>query len=456
MKYDLSLTWNRLQEDAVGLALVNRLLPELSSVIRQYPQAGRISLRAAGRFAPQIFTEEKLQKLEAALKEYGTSHGLTPAEQEKLRVYRGMEEARRNRPISEASHFCDAIHPGRLWLDTKGERIQAHAGALIYEDGLYYWYGENKEFTDGKSAVWTWGIRAYRSRDLYNWEDMGLIVEPVLNNPDSNLFPEKCVDRPHIVKCRKTGKYVMWIKISGAESCFTILQADKLLGPYILIREDYCPMGQRVGDFDLVVDDETQNAYLFMDADHKRVGGYRLTEDYTAVAEEVSSQYEGLHTPFVREGIALFVHGGQKFMITSGMSGYTPNQSDAAVSESWEQAFHSVGDPHVNDESMASFNSQISQVFQIPGQDKYIALADRWMPEHLLDGKKADAVRRVIASRYRPELYQATEEEKKMFAERPDLEGANTSIADYVWLPLRFEDGRPVIRWLDSWRLEDL
>ena len=31
----------------------------------------------------------------------------------------------------------------------------------------------------------------------------------------------------------------------------------------------------------------------------------------------------------------------------------------------------------------------------------------------------------------------------------------NTSIADYVWLPLRFEGENVFIDWLDEWRLED-
>jgi len=35
------------------------------------------------------------------------------------------------------------------------------------------------------------------------------------------------------------------------------------------------------------------------------------------------------------------------------------------------------------------------------------------------------------------------------------LSANNTSLADYVWLPILFEDGRPVIRWMDSWRVED-
>ena len=37
-----------------------------------------------------------------------------------------------------------AIYPGRPWLDTRGNRIQAHAGGLFYENGQWYWYGENK------------------------------------------------------------------------------------------------------------------------------------------------------------------------------------------------------------------------------------------------------------------------------------------------------------------------
>jgi hypothetical protein len=36
------------------------------------------------------------------------------------------------------------------------------------------------------------------------------------------------------------------------------------------------------------------------------------------------------------------------------------------------------------------------------------------------------------------------------------LSTQNTSLADYVWLPIRFaEDGRPFIEWLDEWKTED-
>jgi hypothetical protein len=32
-----------------------------------------------------------------------------------------------------------AIRPGQVWLDTKGERIQAHGGSVLEHDGSFYW-----------------------------------------------------------------------------------------------------------------------------------------------------------------------------------------------------------------------------------------------------------------------------------------------------------------------------
>ena len=39
------------------------------------------------------------------------------------------------------------FYPGRVWLDTNGNAIQAHGGGVMYDDktAKFYWYGENKE-----------------------------------------------------------------------------------------------------------------------------------------------------------------------------------------------------------------------------------------------------------------------------------------------------------------------
>ena len=454
MKYGINLTWNDLQKDPGALTLAQQYLPALEVLVKQAPGAVRIAIRTAQSYAPQMFPAAQVDALDKALKEYGKTRPLDAETVAKLEKYRAMQAARKAEPHPERAVQYDAFHPGQEWLDTNGNPIQAHAGAVYYEDGAYYWYGENKEYTDGQNLIWTWGIRMYRSTDLYNWEDLGLIAGPDLTNPDGNLFPEKYVDRPHIIHCAATGKYVMWVKISSAESCFTILQADKLTGPYTLVTEDYYPLGSSVGDFDMVVDPDGK-AYLYMDATPKRVAGFELAADYCSVTKEVTRQYEGLNPPFCREGVTLFAHGDKKYLITSGMTGYTPNQSDAAVSDSWEKPFVSIGDPHVDDDTMASFNSQISQVFHLPGSELYIAIADRWMPDYMLDGREAEAVRRVVASHYDAAHYQGTAEEAQAFADRPDLERCNTSRSTYVWLPLTFRDGKPEICWHDAWKWED-
>lgn len=38
-------------------------------------------------------------------------------------------------------------YPGRLWLDTVGNPIQAHGGGILFDERTetYYWYGENKD-----------------------------------------------------------------------------------------------------------------------------------------------------------------------------------------------------------------------------------------------------------------------------------------------------------------------
>ena len=280
------------------------------------------------------------------------------------------------RPKQKTLPLQDCIRPGKTWRDTQGKRIQAHAGAVWYENGTYYWYGENKEHTDGKNGIWTSGIRCYTSLDLYNWEDQGLIIPPS-DNPASNLHNTKRVDRPHIIKT-DAGRYVCWIKLSGAEACFVILSAEGILGPWQVEKENYYPFGMKVGDFDIIRDEESGRHYLYMDADHEAIVCFELSCDGLSAEHEVSRSYAGLHAPFCREGVSLFEHGGRKYMLSSGMTGYIPNQSDSAQAERWTDAFQPIGDPHVDDPTLSSFNSQISKIFKVEGKENlFIAMADR-------------------------------------------------------------------------------
>ena len=347
----------------------------------------------------------------------------------------------------------DTIYPGQPWLDTHGRRIEAHGGAVYFENGVYYWIGENKQFTHRGSKVWTWGVSAYSSTDLLNWRSEGLIIPPVPWDKNSPLHPNRRLDRPHILRNPRTGKYVAWLKYSEKQSYFTILTADELLGPYTIVCPHYQPYGKSSGDFDLALDEATGEGYLFVETDHEDCIVCRLNEDFTKTDGPYEYVYRGIKPPYTREGIAHMQRGGKHYIFSSGMTGYTPNPSEAAVADSWMGPYTVLGDPHVNDESHASFNSQISFILKLADRDAYVAVADRWMPDALMTAEEVDVIYRAIASRSDRSV-KATGKEKMQMIRRMTMQ-VDTSRSDYVWLPIRFDGELPRIEWRDAWKPED-
>lgn len=453
MFYNIDMGIGQILGKEQTAAIFDRFLPEMREKVESQSAIRGMSIRKLAEYAKGAVPENVLAAMDAELRKIPINR--EEENSEKAVVWLNSQPLTREAAEQIDFPIQAAVYPGRTWRDTNGRRIQAHGGALFYENDTYYWYGENKDHTDGICSIWTWGIRAYVSKDLYNWEDKGLIIEPNLTNPQSNLYPTARVDRPHILKCEKTGKYVCWLKLSGDSACFTVLQADSFFGPYEMTEENYRPFGRMVGDFD-IVKGENGKAYLFMDSGHEGIIGMELSEDFIKVEKDVSIQYEGLHAPFCREGVALFERKGKKYMLTSGMSGYIPNKSDCAFSDSWTKGFVSIGNPHIEDKTNSSYNSQISQVFKVPGKkDLYVSIADRWVPDYPVDAARADMIERAIAAHYEPDKYQVSPAEKQDLMNSPMLESANTSAADYVWLPLTFDGDRVYIKWQDSWKLED-
>jgi len=351
--------------------------------------------------------------------------------------------------------MTDVIRPGQPWLDTNGNRIQAHGGSIFYENGVFTWYGENKEHTTPGSGNWHWGVRAYTSTDLVHWEDRGLIIPPVLDDPDSPLHPAQGMDRPHIIFNQSTGKYVCWLKVMGEghEQRSTVLVADALLGPYEIVRAGLQPLGMNAGDFDLLVDPATGTAYYYFEKVHTDLICAELTEDYTDVTGEYSSHFPHPGPPYTREAPAHFERNGIHYLITSGTTGYFPNFSEVAAGPTHHGPFEVLGDAHPHDASRTSYRSQVSAVFRHPQKkDLYIALGDRWLPQ--LPDDMPD-VYESVASRARGEAPQMPADPTAMAAAMAAGSGENTAIADYVWLPIRFDGDRPYIEWLDEWSPDD-
>lgn len=343
----------------------------------------------------------------------------------------------------------DRFHPGQVWLDTEGKRIQAHGGSVFYENGIYYWYGENKEKSDGRNGIWHWGVRCYSSRDLYNWKDEGIIIPPDEEDSSSPLHPSRCMDRPHIIYNKRTGKYVCWLKIMNEEfsQASTILTADRLLGPYTMVRTGLYPLGMSAGDFDLAVAEDGK-AYYYFERVHSETICADLTEDYTDVTGYYSTHFPRKSPPDVREATAHFVRKGKHYLLTSGTTGYYPNPTETAVADTWHGPYRELGITHPEDDTNTSFHSQISCVFKVQGKkDLFIACADRWLPEEMHRDYKIYS--QMFRSQFDPD---APEFDESLMGE-PALE--NTSIADYVWLPIRFDGEMAYIDWKDQWRVED-
>ena len=178
--------------------------------------------------------------------------------------------------------------------------------------------------------------------------------------------------------------------------------------------------------------------------------GKNLTADYTDVTGYYSTHFPHISPPYVREATAHFMRRGKHYLVTSGTTGYLPNPSEVAMADTWHGPYAVLGNPHPGDESRTSFHSQISSVFQVEGKkDLYIAVADRWVPDHmeLRYEEYAAEFERIFDPDYDGEI---------KFDEKFGMDGErDTSIADYVWLPFRFEGDRPYLDWTDEWRIED-
>lgn len=344
------------------------------------------------------------------------------------------------------------FRPGKTWYDTEGKRIQAHGGSILYHAGKYYWYGENKEGVTGfatgeKCPIWHNGVKVYSSTDLYNWQDEGIMMIE-REDESSPFYPANIMDRPHILYNKKSGLFVMWAKCSlqGFGECFfAIATSPSITQPFKFRKKVYCTP-YHAGDFDLVEDGD--KAYVIYENPHDSMICQTLTEDYLGFTGEVSAHIPQPCPPFAREAPAYFTRNGRKFLLTSGTTGYYPNPSRLYEIKDFHGEWIDLGDPCRNDTYKNSFHAQFSSVFRHPSiPDLYVCLGDRWLKDLPHDMPDMNDI---FHRCFNPALTPLpTDFRFSMISEE------NTSEADYVWLPLRFdENGTPYIEWMTTWKTE--
>ncbi len=348
----------------------------------------------------------------------------------------------------------DEIRPGQEWPDRKGEHINAHGGGLLFHEGKYYWYGENRPARGFTTEV---GVEVYSSSGLMNWEDEGVAL--AVSEEAGHDIERGCImERPKVVRNPKTGKFVMLfhLELKGqgyAAARVGFAESDSPVGPFRFIRSlrpnagkwpvdfsrrdirkakklkeaDYkewwtpewreaireglllardVPGGQMSRDMTVYVDDDGKAYHIYSAEENLTLNIAELTDDYL----DYTGRYVRVAPGGQNEAPAIFKRDGVYWMITSGCTGWAPNEARMFKATSLWGPWEQLPSPFVGKDAKKSFHTQGTYIFKVEGtEDGFVFMADRWNPRSLKNSR-------------------------------------------HIWLPIDFEaDSTPVIRWVDGW-----
>ncbi|UKK55072.1 glycoside hydrolase family 43 protein [Prevotella sp. E2-28] len=335
-----------------------------------------------------------------------------------------------------------AIRSGELWYDDGGRHINAHGGGIIKYGDTYYWFGEHKDDWTSNAMV---GVMCYASKDLINWRNCGValsVTAPAINQTnrqggrrrggattDSDIEQGCILERPKVIYNPVTKKFCMWfhleLKGRGYDAArYGVAVADRPEGPYKFLYSQRAnagtwplegsPMhfdeylkrdfgtGQMSRDMTLFVDDDGKAYHIFSSEENYTLQIAELTADYLHHTGRYTRMAPGGHN----EAPAIFKKDGTYWMITSGCTGWEPNEARMFSAPSIWGPWTQHPNPCRGPKAEKTFMGQ--STFILPAGNQYIFMADIWRPRHPRDAR-------------------------------------------YIWLPIEFEDGKPVVRWQDEW-----
>lgn len=296
------------------------------------------------------------------------------------------------------------FNPGQVWPDSDGNHINAHGGGILYEEGTYYWFGEQRAERASE------GVAVYSSTNLQDWKREGIALAPVEDDPDHDITRGAIFERPKVLYNETTGKYVMWFHLELKGQGYNAARAavaisDNVTGPYQFV-DSFRPNGNMSRDMTLYKDEDGHAYHIYSSRDNYDLRISRLSEDYLTPTERDSMLFSE-H----REAPAIFKRDDLYYLITSACTGWTPNAANYYTAESlwgpWERHDNPVRGPGAD----TTFGGQSTFVLPVQGRDDaFIFMADHWNPENLRESR-------------------------------------------YIWLPIRFEEDEMVINWADEWDL---
>ncbi|MDG6103258.1 RICIN domain-containing protein [Dactylosporangium aurantiacum] len=258
------------------------------------------------------------------------------------------------------------VASGGQFRDTAGNVVHAHGGGVLKVGQYYYWFGENRN-TDNTFR----NVSVYRSTDLRTWE----FRNNVLTQASHAELASANIERPKVVYNSSTGQFVMWMHKEGAtnyaEARAAVATSSTVDGAYTY-RGSFRPLGYMSRDITLFRDDDG-TAYMISAANENAdLHVYRLTADYLGVSAQVQRLWPGSY----REAPAMFKRNGVYFLLTSGATGWAPNQQKYATATSVTGTWSGLQNTGDN----TAYGSQTAYVLPVQGSTttSYLYLGDRW------------------------------------------------------------------------------
>lgn len=259
-----------------------------------------------------------------------------------------------------------AIANATQFSDPNGDPVHAHGGGVVKVGQYYYWFGENRNADNSFRYV-----SAYRSTDLKTWE----FRNHVLTQATDPELGSANIERPKVMYNSATGQFVMWMHKESStdygEARAAVAVSSTVDGDYTW-RGSFRPLGHMSRDITTFVDTDGAGYMISAANENADLHVYRLTSDYTAVESQVQKLWAGQS----REAPAVFKRDGVYFLLTSGATGWSPNQQKYGTATSMTGAWSGLKD--VGDST--AYRSQTAYVLSVQGTQgtSYLYMGDRW------------------------------------------------------------------------------
>ncbi|WP_031152839.1 RICIN domain-containing protein [Streptomyces xanthophaeus] len=269
---------------------------------------------------------------------------------------------------AEASPAPVTVTNATQFTDPSGRPVHAHGGGVVKVDEYYYWFGEDRNPDNSFRYV-----SAYRSKDLKTWE----FRNHVLTQATHPELAGANIERPKVMYNRATGEFVMWMHKEGSATDYSEARAAVAVsstvdGDYSW-RGSFRPLGHMSRDITTFVDTDGTGYMISAANENADLHVYRLDARYTAVEAQVQKLWAGQW----REAPALFKRNGVYFLLTSGATGWSPNQQKYGTADSITGTWSSLRD--LGDGR--TYHSQTAYVLPVEGMSgvtTYMYMGDRW------------------------------------------------------------------------------